>query len=94
MKKPRRLVRTPTPIDGIPNAVYIVTRVAQYTEIVLAYVESARAATESALSYSESAQAYSIVSDRAAAASARAAVEAARTTQVEITKMMEGEDSS
>ena len=48
MKKPQRLVRTPIAVDGIPTAVDIVTRVAQYTEIVLAYVDSARAATESA----------------------------------------------
>lgn len=36
MEKPRRLVRTPKPTDGIPTAVDIITRVAQYMEIVLA----------------------------------------------------------
>ena len=65
---------------------------AQYTEIVLAYVESARASTKSPQAYFESARA-TAKSAQAATESARAAVKAARTTQAEITKMMEGEDS-
>ena len=54
MEKLRRLVRTRTPVDGTPTAIDIVTRVARYTEIVLAYVESARAATKSAQAYIKS----------------------------------------
>ena len=36
MDKPRHLVKTPTPVEGTPTAVDIVTRVAQYTKIVFA----------------------------------------------------------
>ncbi|EMS51490.1 hypothetical protein TRIUR3_16113 [Triticum urartu] len=86
IKKLRRLVRTPTLVDGTLTAVDIVERVIQYTKIMLAYVESAQAYVEIAAAYAES--------TRAAAESARVAIKAARTAQVEIMKMVEGKESS
>ena len=58
MEKPGCIVRTPTPVDWTPTAVDIVTRIDEYTDIMLAYAESAWAATNSARAYVKSPAAY------------------------------------
>ena len=70
--KPGCLVRTPTPVDRTSTAVGIVTRMDEYTKIMLDYAESARAATNSARAYVKSTAAYA-ESVRRAPESTRAA---------------------
>ena len=64
--KPGCLVRTPTPIDRTSTAVGIVTRMDEYTKIMLDYAESARAATNSARAYVKSTATYAESVRRAA----------------------------